>query len=340
MTTEQQAYLDGERRIDNCRFIRQYLSEMRSPSRRARGARTGILIVSILCLALGSPVSPTWGQTDPKPPQNRRIAKAPGNPATDRRTTSEGAVTPEYSSSDADYAVSGLLSRTTTRSDTVDANLPRSTDLTRRLWATRMAAPDPNEDAETRAALNDLIRRIRAVHFEDTTTAPTFSVSAEPTAPTKLAPVPGPAQTPPTRPAEPAPTLSTTVEPAAALTPTTLKKLEDVLQDPNQVRDPLEMAELLFLSGHRAEATIFYERALARTVPNDSSMADDRAWILFQLGNCLRETDMARAKDQYMKLVSEYPGSPWTELAKAHGRLITWYQSAKPQQLITPQESD
>jgi uncharacterized protein with HEPN domain len=43
---------------------------------------------------------------------------------------------------------------------------------------------------------------------------------------------------------------------------------------------------------------------------------------------------MARAKDMYMKLVSEYPASPWTELAKAHGRLITWYQTAKPQQFM------
>ncbi len=60
-------------------------------------------------------------------------------------------MTPEYSSPDADYAVTGLLSRTTTRNEEADAISPGATGLTRRLWESRMAAPDPNEDAETRA---------------------------------------------------------------------------------------------------------------------------------------------------------------------------------------------
>ena len=80
------------------------------------------------------------------------------------------------------------------------------------------------------------------------------------------------------------------------------------------------------------------EKALARTLPNDSSMENDRAWILFQLGNCLRQTDMTKARDMYMKLISQYPSSPWTELAKVHGRLISWYQSAKPEQLMPKDE--
>ena len=111
------------------------------------------------------------------------------------------------------------------------------------------------------------------------------------------------------------------------------------MKDPNEVHDPLEMAELLFLSGRQTEATVFYEKALALTQPNDPATESDRAWILFQLGNCLRQTDMARARDMYMRLVSEYPGSPWTELAKAHGRLITWYQNARPEQLMAPPKS-
>ena len=67
----------------------------------------------------------------------------------------------------------------------------------------------------------------------------------------------------------------------------------------------------------------------------DPSYDADRAWILFQLGNCLRETDSAKAQEAYMKLVSEYPDSPWTELAKAHGRLLTWYQKSRPGQVAT-----
>jgi len=299
-------------------------------------ARAGTLIVSIFCLVLGSPANPTWGQANPTPSPKPRAAKAPARQTPAKKTASEDGVTAQYSSSDADYAVTGLLSRTTTRGEEVDANLPWSTGLTRRLWESRMTAPDPNEDAETRAALNDLIRRIRTVRFEDSTMEPTFSVPAEPTAPTKPTPLASPAPTPQTPPAEAAAASSASLKQADPLAPKTMKKLEDILQDPNQIRDPLELAELLFLSGHRTEAAIFYERALARTMPHDRSTEDDRAWILFQLANCLRETDMARAKDLYVKLVSEHPGSAWTELAKAHGRLITWYQSAKPQQLMPP----
>lgn len=301
---------------------------------RGGGPQAGTLIVSIFCLVLGSPTPPTWGQANPNPSPKPRTAKAPARQTAQKKTASQDGATPQYSSSDADYAVTGLLSRTTTQGQEVDANLPRSTDLTRRLWESRMAAPDPNEDAETRAALNDLIRRIRTVRFEESTRQPTFAVPVEPTAPATPTPLASPVTT--TAPPAESSASSTPPEQDDRLAPKTIKKLENALQDPNQVGDPLELAELLFLSGHRTEAAVFYERALARTTPHDRATEDDRAWIMFQLANCLRETDLARAKDLYMKLVSEHPGSAWTELAKAHGRLITWYQSAKPQQFMPP----
>lgn len=305
---------------------------------RRVAARTGTLIASIVCLAVGSgPLNTTWGKADPKGAQNRRSEATPSDRG--EQDMSSRATTPEYSSPNADYAVTGQLSRTTAEGDGIDADVPWGGGLTRRLWENRMAAPDPNEDADSRASLNDLIRRLRSVRFEDGASEPAFTAPTEPTTPTQYAPVAGPTRQVQTSQAAPVPTPTGPTEPAASLAPETQQKLDEVLSDPNKVHDPLEMAELLFLSGRQAEATIFYEKALARTAPNDSTTEDDRAWILFQLGNCLRETDMARARDMYMKLVSEYPGSPWTELAKAHGRLITWYQSARPEQLMSPPES-
>lgn len=255
---------------------------------------------------------------------------------------SSRATTPEYSSPDADYAITGQLSRTASDADGMEADAPWGGGLTRRLWENRMAAPDPNEDADDRAALNDLIRKIRSVRFEDETSEPAFTAPTEPTTPAQVAPIAGPVQKPLIAPPAPRPTSSISSsrkEPSASLTAETLEKLSTALKDPNEVHDPLEMAELLFLSGRQVEATVFYEKALALTRPNDPATENDRAWILFQLGNCLRQTDMAGARDMYMKLVSEYPGSPWTELAKAHGRLITWYQNARPEQLMAPPES-
>ncbi len=310
-----------------------------SPLRPAQRGTSISIGLTILCLVLGSVLpNAAWGQPSPVPSPSRRGGKAQTNAATEQRpSTPPSAETAEYSSPDADHAVTSLRSRPTTTPTPAtpddDADLPWSTGLTRRLWENRILAPNPNEDAETRAALDDLISRIRAVRFDDDAT-PAFSAPTEPAAPAKPVPVVGPAQTLRSNADQPAPTTNIPTEPAATLTEAMLKKLGNLLHDPNQVGDPLEMAELLFLSGRQTEAAVFYEKALARTVPNDSSMENDRAWILFQLGNCLRQTDMARAKDMYMKLVSEYPASPWTELAKAHGRLITWYQTAKPQQFM------
>ncbi len=286
------------------------------------------LLVSLLSLSMGSAL---WAQPKSQPAPSRRSTKpAAGR---DTKATAPDAVAPEYSSPDTDYAVTGLLSRTTADTNEVDAHLPWGSVLTRRLWQNRMEAPDPNKDAESRAALSSLIRQVRSVRFEDEDTGPAFSVSEDQTSATQVAP--------PSRMLQPArvqPTLTAPgpARPDVEFTPAKLEKLETVLGDPNQIENPLEMAELLFLSGRQSQATVFYEKALAQTAPNDPSDERDRAWILFQLGNCLRQTDMTRARDMYMKLVSEYPASPWTELAKAHGRLITWYQNAKPQQLMAP----
>jgi hypothetical protein len=94
------------------------------------------------------------------------------------------------------------------------------------------------------------------------------------------------------------------------------------------------MAELLFLSNHPVEAAVFYRRALDLADAKGTAAPEDRAWILFQLANCLRETDMTQAEDVYTQLVAEYPDSSWSELAKAHGRLISWYQRVRPRDLV------
>jgi len=212
------------------------------------------------------------------------------------------------------------------------ASLRPHGNLTERLWQSRMAAPDPNEDIETRRALAQLIRQIRSVQFDPTEPSPAFDVPTESYEPDEF-------DAPEPLPEEPwkiateaarisAPTAETTLP---AHTAEALKRL---VQNPDHIQEPLELAELLFLSARRTEAAVLYQKALDRVDMNAATAHEDRAWILFQLGNCLRETDMIRARDMYVKLIAEYPESPWTELAKAHGRLITWYQKARPGQLL------
>lgn len=212
--------------------------------------------------------------------------------------------------------------------------LELSAELTRRLWESRIASPDANEDAEVRDDLDNLIQKIRSVRFESNEVVPTFAPPGDVTARAEYARGSAVAATasdaigPPARAAAPAAASARPGPPAA------LQKLPGLIEDPNLVRHPLEVAELLFLSGRLAEAIPFYERALAQTTRADAATSSDRAWILFQLGNCLRETNMTKANEAYLKLIGEFPNSPWTELAKAHGRLIAWRLATQPEQLM------
>jgi tetratricopeptide (TPR) repeat protein len=230
---------------------------------------------------------------------------------------------------------------TTDRAGTPLLDAGQNSSLSKDLWSGRVSAPQTSPDAETSLALRRLIRQVRSVKFGDKEAGPTFTAPAEPQ------PAFQARETQPVRESTAGPTPSaamitatnaatTASEPVTPLSTQARKTLDMLQQNPGQVREPLEMAELLFLSGRPTEAAPFYAKALNQISRIDPSYDTDRAWVLFQLGNCLRETDTAKAQETYMKLVSEYPASPWTELAKAHGRLLTWYQKDRPGQSATP----
>jgi tetratricopeptide (TPR) repeat protein len=116
----------------------------------------------------------------------------------------------------------------------------------------------------------------------------------------------------------------------------TLQILEDIEQSTagSQINKPLQLAEILFLSGHLKPAATVYRQMLTRMNPNDVASACDRAWILFQIGNCLRESDLPEAKRMYGQLIEEYPNCPWADLAGSRASLIDWYLKDKPKDLI------
>ena len=114
----------------------------------------------------------------------------------------------------------------------------------------------------------------------------------------------------------------------------TIQIIRKFSQNPNNLKNPFELAETLFLSGYLKEAAIFYKEALKHKSPDDVDSARDRAWILFQIGNCLRIEDRPAAIKFYGQLITEYPDSPWTDLAKTREKLIDWYLKDKPETLI------
>ncbi|MHC4758838.1 MAG: tetratricopeptide repeat protein, partial [Planctomycetota bacterium] len=114
----------------------------------------------------------------------------------------------------------------------------------------------------------------------------------------------------------------------------TLKALEGLAEQPQELDNPFELAELLFLSNYPDKAAVFYEEALTRTSMDSSISAQRKAWILFQLGNCLRKNDPVKAKQMYTQLINEFPESSWTGPAKSQVELIDWFQKDQPEKIV------
>jgi len=286
--------------------------------------------VALCCLGLvASLAESTRGQTK----YNRAVTRATSPQADTATVTDRITATPETTRRNDPRSTARLSASPGGSSDPTPLPVgpPLRSRLAEKLWQSRIVAPDPNEDAETRRALARLIKQIRSVQFGPGEQPSAFSMPVEPEQP------------------EPSDAFDSTLDDAwedavapavvtaplfAKLSAESAKVLQRLVQSPDLVREPLELAELLFLSDQRTEAAVFYQKALTLLDMNDATAHEDRAWILFQLGNCFREANITQAKDMYVKLIAEYPDSPWTELAKTHGRLITWYQKANPNQLV------
>jgi len=197
------------------------------------------------------------------------------------------------------------------------------------LWQARVGVPEGQKDNRSKNELKRLIEQIRSIEFKP-------QKSPEPVIFVKPVPI-----------AEPNKTSSDTqaqkeqkkeAEPKLPYEPIadqTLQILKDVSQDPNRIVNPFQLAEILFLSGHLKEAAVLYQEALNRIKADDGNSPEDRAWILFQIGNCLRKDDLPAAMKTYRQLITEYPNSLWADLAKTLDKLIDWYQKDKPRELIT-----
>jgi tetratricopeptide (TPR) repeat protein len=118
------------------------------------------------------------------------------------------------------------------------------------------------------------------------------------------------------------------------ITTQTLEIIKKISQNPGDLENPFELGETLFLSGYIGEAVIFYREALKRKSPDKADSAQDRAWILFQIGNCLRDVDRPEAINTYGQLITEYPNSPWKELAEVRRALLDWYLKEEPSKLL------
>jgi len=116
--------------------------------------------------------------------------------------------------------------------------------------------------------------------------------------------------------------------------PSETQILEELLKDPNHITTPLELAEVLFKSGRIYPAGLCYKQALLSMDANDANKAEQRAWILFQIGNCLKYKDPNTARDSFAELVRTQPNSNWAQIAKTEHDLVEWYLQESPKKLI------
>ena len=202
----------------------------------------------------------------------------------------------------------------------------------RELWRAQISIAKGREDSQSKSRLRRLIDQVRSFELNGQEPAP------EPVVVPKVTPLPEPNETPPdTKIAEPDEQVKEQPEadlPYQPVSNQTLAVLRGLSQHPEKFDNPFELGEILFLSGKLEDAAIFYREALRRRTPDDPRSARDRAWILFQIGNCLRSSDPPAAAKMYAQLTTEYPNCPWAGLAEAQRKLADWYQKEQPRKLI------
>lgn len=111
----------------------------------------------------------------------------------------------------------------------------------------------------------------------------------------------------------------------------------NILPDhPEEIVDARQLAETLFLAGRKKEAAKYYQLVLKRLGNDYSASNIDREWILFQLGNCLYETDAQTAEKIYEQFMREYPSSDWVRCASVKRQILKWKIKDKPEEIAKP----
>jgi tetratricopeptide (TPR) repeat protein len=224
--------------------------------------------------------------------------------------------------------------RTVQKEDaTADPNLTgRVKDyVSKQLWKSRISTlpADSTAGRQEKDDLDLLVDRLKAA---ETKVKPRGHAAAEggrtlrpadPNAAAAASPAPAPTSVTPAR------SSGADANPAAAATLTLPEGL-----DPNTATDPFKIAEILYAAGLRSKAAPYYQRALAQLDPQDKKKASERQWILLQLGRCWREDQPAQARQMFSQLISEYPDSPWLNVARTWQGLTDWYLTEQPRQFI------
>ena len=204
-----------------------------------------------------------------------------------------------------------------------------TSQICRQLWEARITSPKDEMPGKAKNELQQIIKQIKSVQFKpkDQTCEPLIIV--EPIKKNETNKILFDKEMP----REQKIGIIEPKLPYEKVTDQALQIFKNISQHPEQLSNPLELAEILFSSDCLTEAAKCYQLALNCMV-DETDQFQNKAWIIFQIGNCLQNTDPSEALKMYKQLITRYPNSPWTDLAEAKSKLIDWYLKDKPDKLI------
>lgn len=209
------------------------------------------------------------------------------------------------------------------------ARIP-TTNLGRKLWQARINALEDKNTSQSKDELRQIIKQISSVEFKSQAQPAETLIVIEPIRKTEPNEISSPSQMPQKR----GPGKIEYKLPYKRVTDETLQVFKSLSQYPEELSNPLELAEILFSSHCLEEAAKCYREALNRLTADQTEPVDNADWLLFQTGNCLRNDDPSTAMQMYGQLIAEYPDSLWADLAKAKNELTDWYLKDTPDVLI------
>ncbi len=110
------------------------------------------------------------------------------------------------------------------------------------------------------------------------------------------------------------------------------EKINKLLSNPENIENPLPVAEALFKMGYIKKAGFFYKYALENIMQDKEN--SDRPWVLFQTANSLRTSEPNLSYKYYQMLMDEYPDSFWVSAAKSRQEMLAWYQDTATSQIL------
>jgi len=216
-----------------------------------------------------------------------------------------------------------------------------SNEIVRKLWNARLSAIDDTAARKQKGQLQRLIEQIQSVEFKPDSKKKS-ETKKKPGEPRRMdAAKPNQPPEPNVGQIKPMVIPHKKSEPNLPYEPVrddTVKQLESLSEQDAELTSPFDLAEILYCSGRLKSAAKFYHLALSMAESGKGTAPEDKAWIIFQIGNCLRKSDQEQASKMYKRLINQYPDSPWAQCARKQDQLLEWLRDEKPRQLLAKDE--